>query len=52
MLNVENILKHVEMLKNIGTKINFLTHKLFFLDEEFKKSLLTPIFTNIYSHLY
>ena len=30
MLNVENINKNVEMLNNIDTKINFLTHNFHF----------------------
>ena len=29
MLNVENITKNVEMLKNFGTKINFVDAKIF-----------------------
>ena len=41
MLNVENINKNVEMLKT----------KTFLFDKKFKKSLLTLIFINIYSHL-
>ena len=52
MLNVENINKNVEMLKNVDTKINFLTQIIFFFDKEFKKSILNLIFTNIYSQLY
>ena len=52
MLSVENINKNVEMLKNVDSKINFLTQLIFVFDKEFKKLLLTLIFTNMYSHLY
>ena len=38
MLNVENIIKNVEMLKNFDTKIIFLTQKSHFFDTKFKKS--------------
>ena len=31
MLNVENIFKNVEMLKNVGTKINFFDANNFIL---------------------
>ena len=53
MLNVENIPKNVEMLKNVGTKINFFdTNNFIFRFGVQKNLLLTRIFTNIYSHLY
>ena len=48
MLNVENINKNVEMLKNVDTKINFLTQIVFFFDE-FKKIIINPYF---YQHLF
>ena len=48
MLNVENISKNVEMLKNVGTKINFSTQIILFFDE-FKKFIINPYF---YQHLF
>ena len=51
MLNVRNINKNVEMLKNVDTKSKYFDADNFFFDKEFKKSLLTHFFTNIYSHL-
>ena len=52
MLNVENINKNVEMLKNVDTKINFLIFLIqiiFFFDKEFKKFIINPYF---YRHLF
>ena len=40
------------MLKNVDTKIKFLTQIIFFFDKEFKKIIINPFFTNIYSQLY
>ena len=40
MLNVENITKNFEMLKNVGTKINFSTQIILFFDKEFKKIII------------
>ena len=52
MLNVENITKNIEMLKNVGAKINFFDAFILFFDKEFKKIIINPYFTNIYSHFY
>ena len=49
MLNVENITKIVEMLKNVGTKINFSDANNFIFDKEFKKIIINPYF---YQHLF
>ena len=51
MLNVENINKNVEMLKNVDTKINYFLTQNHFFDKKFKTLLLTLIFSNIYYHL-
>ena len=57
---LKNVFKNVECweyyqkcwnVKNVGTKI-FSMQIILFFDKEFKKLLLTLIFTNIYSHLY
>ena len=48
MLNVGNISKNVEMLKNVDT-INFLTQIIFFFDKEFQKIIINPKF---YQHLF
>ena len=42
MLNVENINKNVEMLKNVDTKIKFFDTNNFFFDKEFKKIISNP----------
>ena len=44
MLNVENIAKNVEMLKNVGTKLIFSTKIILFFDKEFKKIIINPYF--------
>ena len=49
MLNVENITKNVEMLKNVGTKINFFDANNFIFDKKFKKFSINPYF---YQHLF
>ena len=49
MLNVGNINKNVEMLKNVDTKLNFLTQIIFFFNKEFKKIIINPKF---YQHLF
>ena len=49
MLNVENINKNVEMLKNVDTKINFVDTNNFLFDKEFNKFIINPYF---YQHLF
>ena len=49
MLNVENIPKNVEMLKNVGTKIIFSMQIILFFDKEFKKLIINPY---LYQHLF
>ena len=49
MLNVENITKNVEMLKNVGRKINVFDANNFICDMEFKKIIINPYF---YQHLF
>ena len=61
MLNVENITKNVEMLKNVGTKINFFYGNNFIFDKEFKtiiinfyfyQHLFSALYTSIYIYIY
>ena len=50
MLNVKNITKNVEMLKNVGAKINFFdANNNIFFDKEFQKIIINPYF---YQHLF
>ena len=51
MLNVENITKNVEMLKNVGTKIKFVDANNFivYFYKEFKEIIINPYF---YQHLF
>ena len=51
MLNVGNINKNVEMLKNVDIKIKFWDTNNIFL-RSLKQLLIILSFTNIYSQLY